>query len=395
MVVLTARCNLACSYCWQSARSPARMSWPTLRAAVDHLLASRAAEIHLTFTGGEPLLERPLLRRAVARVERRRRPGQRILLELFTNGLLLDAEAATFLVAHDVAVQLSFDGVPAAQALRGAGTFERLDRLLDRLRGDYPAWYGRRLAVAVTVLPSTLESLAESVRYLVDKQVQEIRVSPCLIGLSDWRPERIGEIERALRALFDLCDEHFERTGRVPVGLFAGAARAAPPPVAGQAICGAASTASLTVDADGEVVGCPLFAESAQRLPADWLAARLHQLRLGGIDAPELGRRLADHPERARGAEILHHPERRYSSFSACQECEHRGACRICPVASAHLAGNRDPYRVPDFLCAFHRVRLDLGRHRPPLPDALDILRGTQRVPARLEMLRRLVQGNG
>ena len=49
---------------------------------------------------------------------------------LTTNGTLLGDDLLAFLADHDVRLDISFDGVLAAQEVRGAGSFPTLDRLL-------------------------------------------------------------------------------------------------------------------------------------------------------------------------------------------------------------------------------------------------------------------------
>ena len=93
---------------------------------------------------------------------------------------MLREEQAAFLVEHDFEVQLSFDGVPSAQDIRGRGTFAVLDRLLDRLREEHPAFLSRKLTVAMTLLPATIPFLADSIEYFLGKDLREIAVSPAL-----------------------------------------------------------------------------------------------------------------------------------------------------------------------------------------------------------------------
>ena len=81
----------------------------------------------LLFIGGEPLLEFPLMRQAVEYIEDAPARHLRVHYEIVTNGTLLRDEQTAFLAEHDFDVQFSFDGVPAAQDLRGAGTFAVLD----------------------------------------------------------------------------------------------------------------------------------------------------------------------------------------------------------------------------------------------------------------------------
>ena len=73
-VVLTAGCNLRCGYCYQNDKKPRSMDWDTLRASADLLLGSSRPEVRMLFIGGEPLLEFPLIRRAVEYIEAARPP---------------------------------------------------------------------------------------------------------------------------------------------------------------------------------------------------------------------------------------------------------------------------------------------------------------------------------
>ena len=133
-VILTAGCNLRCSYCYQNDKKARRMKWDTLRASADLVLASQRPQVGLLFVGGEPLLEFPLIQRAVEYIEERRTASQRIQYQVITNGTLLVDDHLDFFADHGFEVQLSFDGVEPAQQLRGRGTFATLDALLDRLR---------------------------------------------------------------------------------------------------------------------------------------------------------------------------------------------------------------------------------------------------------------------
>jgi len=70
-LILTAQCNLRCSYCYQNAKGARSMSWDTLQASIDLALQSPSPRVELTFTGGEPLLELELIRRGVAHAQSR------------------------------------------------------------------------------------------------------------------------------------------------------------------------------------------------------------------------------------------------------------------------------------------------------------------------------------
>lgn len=385
-VILTAGCNLRCSYCYQNDKKARRMEWDTLRASLDLLLRSSQPEVRLLFVGGEPLLEFPLIQQAVAYVEEVRPATMRVQYDMVTNGTLLREEQAAFLAEHDFEVRLSFDGVPAAQDLRGKGTFEPLDRLLDRLRRERRGFFEANLSVGLTLLPRTIPYLADSIDYFLAKGVQEIAVTPAITYEPDWRLDRIDELEAQVARVFRSCRRHYRRTAEVPFLLFR---KSADDPCRPDRIsmCGVGRGEVLAVDVDGQVHGCVTFAGSYQTFPTTFLRSRLDAMRMGDVRHPELVDRMAAYPAAARAAGLFYDKQDKYSSYGRCGECRFLGVCAVCPVSIGHQPGNTDPDRVPDFACAYNLVSLKY-RERFPAPAGIeDILLGRPHVP---ELMREL-----
>lgn len=196
-VYLSNACNLACSYCYVAVnQSPAaRLDWPALRAGIDSFLDSSPPDPRVTFLGGEPLLDFPLLRRAVLHL-RSRAPG--IHLAVFTNGTLLDAPKASFLLDRGVRVVVSLDGRPetndAERRFAGAGgsAFAAAAR---RLRG-LPV---ERLEVNMVVVPERAAGLPEDVLFLASLGFRSFGFYPALYGR--WTPAATVRLRRALGAL--------------------------------------------------------------------------------------------------------------------------------------------------------------------------------------------------
>lgn len=376
-VVLTPACNLHCTYCYQGARPAGRMALSTLQGAVDALVCSRRPAVTLGFHGGEPLLAFDLLRTAVGRALEACRAGSRVQFRLTTNGTLLDCERAAFLADHLVDTRLSFDGVPAAQDSRAAGTFSCLDRLLDTLRRERPSYFLARLEVAVTLTAANLPFLADSVEFFLRKGVRAIRVSPRFTPDPDWHGGLLPELDRQIARVSRLSILHLQRTGLAPVAFLSRAAPppADPPPWRGWA-CGIADGSSLCVDSDGEVTSCALLAPSSQALPSGPLAERLGPMRLGHILDPDLPRQLAAESAIARAAGFFDHRERRHSRTRRCRRCPVRRECAVCPLAAVYVPGNRDPHLVPELPCAFNRVAARYRALFPPQPSLADVLRG-------------------
>jgi sulfatase maturation enzyme AslB (radical SAM superfamily) len=365
-LVLTADCNLTCSYCYQNARKPSSMSWETVRASIDLLADASDADLEITLTGGEPLLEFGLVRRAVGYALALSSDGRRISFRVLTNGLLISDEVAEFLAAHDVAVQLSFDGSVDAQELRCPGSFATLDALLRRLRTRWPEYFDRLVAVNVTLTPATVPTLAASIDHLISTGVGAITVQPSITPCPDWRPEAIDTLDEQFARVFERSLRLLEETGRVPVAALSGSA-AGPSRRVDCLMCGIAPVECPTVDVDGTVYACSAFAESYQKMGTPLLLEAARATRLGRLSDADFGdRRRAFESGVTRLPLFVRGPDKR-SSYGRCAECEYRNACFVCPASIAH--GGSDANRVPDFYCAWNRVTLKY-RGRFPLKPA-------------------------
>ncbi|WP_188399883.1 radical SAM/SPASM domain-containing protein [Sporomusa sp. GT1] len=105
---LTGACNFACKYCYAHEHPPERMDAATGIAAVEMAAADGQAFI-LQFTGGEPLLNFPVMQEIIRHV---RENGLPAILQLQTNASLLTREMAAVLKAGQVGIGISLDGRP-------------------------------------------------------------------------------------------------------------------------------------------------------------------------------------------------------------------------------------------------------------------------------------------
>jgi uncharacterized protein len=118
---VTNQCNLACTYCYEysddkiskTEGKPKYMSQDIAESSIDMLIREAAGRrgIHVTFFGGETLLNFPVLRSTVEYAKRKAaEAGMEIEFSLTTNATLLTEEIVKFLSDHRIGVTVSIDG---------------------------------------------------------------------------------------------------------------------------------------------------------------------------------------------------------------------------------------------------------------------------------------------
>jgi len=374
-----------CSYCYQRVREPGAMKWTVAKAAVDLAISMPGRGIELTFYGGEPLLELALMHRVVEYVEGARGDSERVKYWVVTNGTLINDEIADFFAAHEFKILLSFDGVRAAQDFRGEESFEVLDRVLDSLRTRHPSYFRRAAKINVTVPPSAVPFLADSVEYLLAKGIGEIDVTPVMTPVPGWDEDCRRELEGQFERILANSLAHFEATGEVPLKLYAGRGRLSGSQVARRAMCEIVDSNSWAVDVDGRVSGCALFAPSIQEFGSDLLRECRPVLSLGHVTDPDLLAKYASFRDAVARLPIFSEKERKYSSYRRCADCRFFAACVTCPASIGFAEGNTDPHRVPDYYCAFNYTSLASRDGFPVQPTDLEVIRGDRFQDLRLK----------
>lgn len=161
---VTNQCNLACTYCYEfgadkiatPAGKPKYMTLETATASVDFLLksAGNREAVHITFFGGETLMNFKLLRDVVNYAHGAAAAhGRKITFSLTTNGTLLTDEIISFLSENRVGVTVSMDGPAELQDKRrvyknGKGSYAVIE---PRLRALIAGHRTRAITARVTL----------------------------------------------------------------------------------------------------------------------------------------------------------------------------------------------------------------------------------------------------
>jgi uncharacterized protein len=253
VLLMTNRCNLACTYCYAAAgsKAPIDMSWPMARAVIDAAVENARnngdARFGLSFHGGgEPTLNWSVLRRAVSYS---RALPLSCEVSLASNGVW-SSRTTDFICRNIDSVTLSFDGVRSVQDSQRPCRSRRssFDAVLRSIKALDAA--GVRYGIRMTVTPAAIDRLPESVEFLRHET-----------GVRAIQIEATFTVQRGVYA--DLSKEDGARF----VDAFLQAARiaadydvfvaysAARPWVIAHAFC-LASTQSLIATPEGRLVAC-------------------------------------------------------------------------------------------------------------------------------------------
>ncbi|HSC27641.1 MAG TPA: quinohemoprotein amine dehydrogenase maturation protein [Vicinamibacterales bacterium] len=298
---VTNQCNLSCAYCYEYSedrvvqtdygRQPKWMSEETARASVDFLLRESGPVAHLTFFGGETLLNFRVLQAAVAYADQQAAAlGKQIDYSITTNATLLGPEVIDFLAEHRFGVTVSIDGPPDVQNRfrvfhGGRGSY---DVVAPKIRALIRKHRSRPIGARVTLTRDTLDIRRVFTHLTEDMGFSEVGFAPATTA-----PERsyaVGSdgFDAVLEQFRDLADDFrdaaiahrhhgFSNVRETLEEIHKGANKAWP--------CGA-GMGLLGVSTSGDVALCHRFAGSDDH--------RLGDVR-GGIDRSAQAGFLRDH----------------------------------------------------------------------------------------------------
>jgi uncharacterized protein len=295
-LAIAQKCNLGCTYCYaqQGEFGGAARNMPLTEAlrAVELLTANAdpGAKLNLAFLGGEPLVNRDVLRAAVRRaVELAEQRGAKISFSITTNGTLLTEDDGGFFEDHGFAVSISIDGPRRAHdALRpfkgGRGSY---DTIMGRVAPLLAMQRRMQVSARVTVTPKNL-ALRATLDSLIGAGFHSVGFSPMLSAPNGTGEMQAHDLEIMLGEMI-ACGREFERRShlgqRYPFANMVNAMREIHRGTHRPYPCGAGA-GYLGVSADGALAACHRFVGDAEgamgsladgidrRRQAEWLAER-------------------------------------------------------------------------------------------------------------------------
>lgn len=161
-MILTKKCQLKCTYCYEKAKNASSMDFETAKSIIQKELENDKSieSVHIDFFGGEPFLAFNVMKELVDYLKSDNF-GKDFYITTITNGIAIHGEIQDWLLANRGVIEcpLSLDGTRAMQEKNRPGSFDRID--LDFFSREFP---GTR--VKMTVSPNTLCDLAEGTIFL-------------------------------------------------------------------------------------------------------------------------------------------------------------------------------------------------------------------------------------
>jgi uncharacterized protein len=182
------KCNMGCTYCYAQGGAfgapPQNMPLKTALNAVDLLFreARPGDKVSLSFLGGEPLLNRSVIRAATEHAAALAAVRKSVLtLSITSNGSLIRSEDLEFFETHGFAVTISLDGVGDVHNRHrpfknGKGSYEPV---LERIRPALDQQRLMQVSARVTVTPENLD-LVPTLEAFVEMGFHSVGFSPLL-----------------------------------------------------------------------------------------------------------------------------------------------------------------------------------------------------------------------
>ncbi|MET9810846.1 radical SAM protein [Streptomyces halstedii] len=259
-------CNLDCTYCYfyhgqdtSFEKRPRHMSRAIIEAFIPKMIEHSQAHgidfVHLTFHGGEPLLQaKEDFIWMMEQFDRIDAAGIRTARKLTTNGVTLNDEWAELMARYDMHLAISLDGSreihdAARVDLAGRGSYDRVVRgLRNALK-----WEGKGLNVGTITVLNPTENGAHLYRHLRSLGVKSINLilpeANYVTPIPVVNPDR--SYAQLLKEIFDAWVE--EDDDSVDIGFFGDVVRAVAGAPASSDQFGFAPVRVAVLETDGSV----------------------------------------------------------------------------------------------------------------------------------------------
>jgi len=338
------KCNLSCRYCFAHGNygQDKLMTPETSAKSVDFLIKnSIQKDLSISFFGGEPLLNLPVIRHTVSHAKRAEQThGKYFRFHITTNGTLLTKDILRFLDNNQFSMIISLDGPrdvndSMRQFRNGRGSYNVVYRNLMKVLAFSP---NRPLTVRSTFTHQNMD-VDNLAMHLFQIGCKDVSVEPCATEIEDLQITR--EDLKTLKQHYDMLADRYLAELAAGRRLSFFHLRQAMDQVRRKRFsltqCGAAN-GYLAVGADGKLYPCHKFVGNEAYVVGDVFGGIKNQSIPGTFHSAYVGNK------------------------KKCMKCWARYACGGGCHAHA-IAFNNDILEPYDIECDLMKHRLELGAY--------------------------------
>jgi len=229
-VSVTEKCNLGCPYCYVANQDKFMTpeifdkAWPEFIKLVDRSKSQPAGKFHLTFFGGEPLLNMPLIKHATKKCRSSEYAHRLHALSIISNMTLINDEIADWLEENQVGISWSFDGISSNESrpvIKNMGENKGYSSVFEMYNEKQHLI--RRLTkysktCKVMIFPGNVDAMTENFEFLVDFGI------PCpdfsVVRDDIWSTDDLQHFRREVRRLADKQIEYLSKGILAVNGMF-------------------------------------------------------------------------------------------------------------------------------------------------------------------------------
>ena len=258
MFLITYRCNLRCSYCYEPKVVGHGINESQLKENISKQILTLPQEFdsfEIHFMGGEPLLEFDLIRNVSEWLWQQSFDKRLTMIFAPTNGTILTEEIRHWCKANRerFCLGLSFDGDISMQNVNRSNSYEKVD--VKFFASTWP-----RQSVKMTLSPETINKFSDGVKFLHGQGFCEIVADLAMGNSIKWERRHLAQLTHQLDALstYIITDAHNLRLSTLDLDIFALNDLSRSP----QKSCSCGESLSC-IDLDGKEYACHLFSPIA------------------------------------------------------------------------------------------------------------------------------------
>ena len=170
---MTTDCNFKCQYCYEDYHNHYQLNEKTLVDSLEFMMNyGDRGKVLIDFLGGEPLLKKDLIYKAVAYIKDNY-PEREVKYYITTNCSMMDDRFIAFMKENHFTVRLSFDGNKETHDLNrvakdGVSCYEKIFENIMKVKDS-----GLNFSVRMTVTENTIPYMFENICYLHEHVSQE------------------------------------------------------------------------------------------------------------------------------------------------------------------------------------------------------------------------------